>query len=89
MKYKVCKQTKRTVNEYSIEFQQLQWKIDPQRAISNESVLANYLSGLDPNITMLIYGLAPLTIDDAIDKAKKVELGQMNTSNSIQTNIRL
>ena len=55
----------------------------------NESILADYLSGLDPNIAMLVYGLASLTIDDAIDKAKKVELRQMNASNSIQANIRL
>ena len=40
-----------------------------------ESVLADYLSGLDPNIAMLIYRLAPLIVDDAIDKAKKVKLG--------------
>ena len=40
-----------------------------------ESVLADYLSELDPNIAMLVYELAPLTIDDTIDKAKKVELG--------------
>src|ERR1044071_1042136 len=54
-----------------------------------ESVLANYLLGLDPNITMLVYGLAPLIIDDAIDKAKKVELGQMSASNALQANVRL
>ena len=73
----------RTVDEYSIKFQQLWWKIDSQRAMPNESVLANYLSGLDPNIAMLVYRLAPLTVGDVIDKAKKVELGQINTSNSI------
>ena len=55
----------------------------------NESTLADYLSGLDSNIVMLVYGLAPLTIDDTIDKIKKVELGQMNVFNSIQANIRL
>jgi hypothetical protein len=89
MKYKACRQAGRTVDEYSIDFQQLWWKIDPQRAMPNESVLADYLSGLDPNIAMLVYGLAPLTIDDAIDKAKKVELGQMNAANTIQANVRL
>src|SRR6185369_236425 len=35
------------------------------------------------------YGLAPLTIDDAIDKAKKVELGQMNASANIQQNAKI
>src|ERR1043166_9712508 len=89
MKYKACRQAGRTVDEYSIDFQQLWWKIDPQRAMPNESVLSDYLSGLDPNIAILVYGLAPLTIDDAIDKAKKVELGQMSTSNALQANVRL
>ena len=55
----------------------------------NKSILANYFSGLDPNIAMLVYGLVLLIIEDAIDKAKKVELGQMNAFNSIQANIRL
>src|ERR1044072_9184100 len=54
-----------------------------------ESVLADYLSGLDPNIAMLVYELAPLTIDNAIDKAKKVELGQTSASNTLQANVRL
>src|SRR5688500_2044741 len=54
-----------------------------------KSVLADYLSGLDPNVVMLVYGLAPLTLDDAIDKAKKVELGQMNASVNIQQNARI
>ena len=89
MKYKTCKQAGRTIDEYSIEFQQLWWKIDPQRMMPMESVLADYLSGLDPSIAILVYGLASLTIDDAIDKVKKIELGQMNASNSIQANVRL
>ena len=54
-----------------------------------KSVLADYLSGLDPNIAMLVYGLALLIVDDAIDKAKKVELGQISVSNALQANVRL
>ena len=57
--------------------------------MSNESILVNYLIELDLNIAILVYGLASLIINDVIDKAKKVELGQMNVSNSIQANIRL
>src|ERR1044072_3660366 len=89
MKYKVCKQAGRTIDAYSIKFKQLWWKIDPQRVMPMESVLADYLFGLNPNIAMLVYGLAPLTIDDPIDKAKKVELGQMSASNALQANVRL
>src|ERR1044072_4983749 len=89
MRYKACKQAERTVDEYSNEFQQLWWKIDPQRMMPMESVLADYLSELDPNIAILVYDLASLTIDDAIDKAKKVELEQMSASNALQANARL
>jgi len=55
----------------------------------NESTLADYLLRLDPNIVILVYELAPLTVDDIIDKVKKVELGQINMFNTIQANIRL
>src|ERR1043165_2992716 len=89
MKYKTYKQAEKMIDEYSIEFQQLWWKIDPQRMMPIKSVLIDYLLGLDHNIAMLVYGLAPLTIDDAIDKAKKVKLGQMSVSNALQANVRL
>src|ERR1044072_2692175 len=54
-----------------------------------KSVLADYLSGLDPNIAMLVYGLVSLIINDTIDKAKKVELEQISASNTLQANVRL
>ena len=54
-----------------------------------ESTLADYLSELDSNITILVYGLTSFTLDDTIDKAKKIELGQMNATNTIQTNVRI
>ncbi len=39
------------------------------------SVLANFMSGLDPNISMLLYGLALTNLDKAIMKAKIIEMG--------------
>jgi hypothetical protein len=45
-----------------------------------ESVLADFFAELNPNISMIIYGLEPVTLDDVINKAKKMELKQKNTS---------
>ena len=39
-----------------------------------DSVLADFMSGLDPNISMLLYELAPTSLDEAIIKAKMIEM---------------
>ena len=54
-----------------------------------DSVLADFMSGLDPNISMLLYGLAPTNLDDAIMKAKMIEMGQKNASGAIQVNAKM
>ena len=43
--------------------------------MSADSVLANFMSGLDLNILMLLYGLTPTNLDEAIIKAKMIEMG--------------
>ncbi len=48
-----------------------------------DSVLADFMSGLDLNISMLLYGLALTNLDEAIMKAKMIEIGQKNTSGAI------
>ena len=48
-----------------------------------DSVLANFMSGLDLNISMLLYGLAPTNLDKAIMKAKMIKMGQRNASGTI------
>jgi len=40
-----------------------------------DSVLADFMSGLDLNILMLLYGLALTNLDEAIMKAKMIEIG--------------
>ncbi len=54
-----------------------------------DSVLADFMSGLDPNISMLLYGLAPTNLDEAIMKAKMIEMGQKNASGAIQVNAKM
>jgi len=54
-----------------------------------DSVLADFMSGLDLNISMLLYGLALTNLDKAIIKAKMIEIGQKNTSRAIQVNAKM
>ncbi len=54
-----------------------------------DSVLADFMSGLDSNISMLLYGLAPTNLDEAIMKAKMIEIGQKNASGVIQVNAKM
>jgi len=48
-----------------------------------DSVLADFMSGLNSNILMLLYGLALTNLDEAIMKAKMIEIGQKNVSRVI------
>ncbi len=48
-----------------------------------DSVLADFMSGLDSNISILLYGLAPINLDEAIMKAKMIKIGQKNASGAI------
>ncbi len=54
-----------------------------------DSILADFMSGLDPQISVILYGLAPTTLDEAIMKAKMVEIGQKNAVGTIQFNAKL
>ena len=38
---------------------------------------------------MLLYGLAPTSLDEAIMKAKMIEMGQKNASGAIQVNAKM
>jgi len=40
-----------------------------------DSILADFILGLDPNILMLLYELTPTNLDEAIMKAKMIEMG--------------
>ena len=43
--------------------------------IPTDSILADFMSGLDSNISMLLYGLVLTNLDEAIMKAKMIEIG--------------
>src|SRR6266540_1894384 len=89
LKYKSCKQAGRTIDEYTIDFQANWRKVDERRIMLADSVLADFMSGLDPNISMLLYELALTNLDEAIMKAKMIEMGQKNASGAIQVNAKM
>ncbi len=57
--------------------------------MSADSVLVDFISGLDPNILMLLYGLAPTSLDEIIMKVKMIEMGKKNASGAIQVNTKM
>ena len=65
----------RTIDEYTINFQANWRKVDKRRTMPADSILADFMSGLDSNISMLLYGLALTNLDEAIIKAKMIEIG--------------
>src|SRR6266511_2845417 len=54
-----------------------------------DSVLADFMSGLDPQISVMLYGLAPASLDEAIMKAKMIEIGQRNAAGTMQFNAKV
>ena len=54
-----------------------------------DSILADFMSRLDSNILMLLYELAPTNLNEAIMKAKIIEMGQKNASGIIQVNTKM
>jgi len=57
--------------------------------MSVDSILANFMSRLDSNIFMLLYELALTNLDEAIMKAKIIEMGQKNALGAIQVNAKM
>ena len=57
--------------------------------MSANSVLADFMSGLDPQISVMLYELAPTTLDEAIMKAKMIEIGQKNAAGTMQYNAKM
>ena len=57
--------------------------------MSANSVLADFILGLDSNILMLLYGLALTNLDEAIMKAKIIKMRQKNALRVIQVNVKM
>jgi len=51
--------------------------------LSAESVLADFILGLDLNILIILYELVSENLDEIIRKAKMIEISQKNASETI------
>ncbi len=54
-----------------------------------DSILADFMSGLDPNISMLLYRLTLTNLDEAIMKVKMIKIEQKNALGAIQVNVKI
>ncbi len=54
-----------------------------------ESILADFILGLDSNILIILYELASESLDKAIRKAKMIKIGQKNASKIVQYNAKM
>ena len=54
-----------------------------------DSILADFMLGLDSNISMLLYELTLTSLNEAIIKAKIIEMGQKNVLEIIQVNAKM
>ncbi len=57
--------------------------------MSAKSILADFMSGLDLNILIMLYELASRSLDEAIKKAKIIKIGQRNASGVVQYNAKM
>ena len=57
--------------------------------MSADNILADFMSRLNPNISMLLYGLTSTNLNEVIMKAKMIEMGQKNTLKTIQVNVKI
>src|SRR6266542_4002524 len=89
LKYKNCKQAERTINAYALNFQANWQKVDQRGMMPPDSVLVDFMSGLDPQISVMLYGLALVSLDEVIMKAKMIEMGQRNAAGTMQFNAKV
>ncbi len=75
LNYKNCKQAGRSIDNYVNEFQANWRKVDKKQIMSAKSVLADFISGFDSNISIMLYGLVSGSLDETIRKVKMIEMG--------------
>jgi len=63
--------------------------VDERQMMSAKSILADFMSGLDLNILIMLYELASRSLDEAIKKAKIIKIGQRNASGVVQYNAKM
>ena len=74
---------------YALKFQANWQKVDQRGMMSADSVLADFMFELDPQISVMLYGLTPTTLDEANMKAKMIEMEQKNATGTVQFNVKI
>ena len=87
--YKNVRQNGRSIDEYNNEFQAKWRKIDRNRAIPTEAVINDFIEGLDGHIKLSIYQTFPVSVEDAAQKAKMIELGQKSAAVQLGAQARM
>src|SRR6266540_5227025 len=74
------KQTpEQSVDDYANKFQRLQRKTDANGRTLIANVVQQFLTGLNPTMALIVYAIAPATLQAAINTAKRYEAGFMMT----------
>ena len=84
--YKNIKQAGRPVDDYAIQFQDALRKVDRYQNTPKESIVNDFIAGLNPSLSVMVYAFAPDTLEAAITKAKMVEQGQKNATTALTAN---
>ena len=72
-----------SVDDYANKFQRLQQKTDVNRRTPIANVVRQFLTGLNPTMAPMVYATASVTLQVAIDTAKRYEVGFMMTQPKI------
>src|SRR6266542_2097318 len=73
-----------SVEEYGNHFKRLQKKVDPNNGTPAVNTIRQFLSGLNPTITSIVYASTPGNLNAAVNAAKSIEAGYKITQRNVQ-----
>jgi hypothetical protein len=63
-----------TIESYTSKIYELWHRIDPQNRRTEEDKIQEYIEGLRPEFTIHVQGMMPTTVEQAIEKARSIEI---------------
>ena len=73
-----------SVEEYGNRFKKLQKKVDPNNRTPAANTIWQFLSGLNPTITLIVYASTPGNLNAAVEAAKSIKAGYKITQRKVQ-----
>src|SRR6266498_1344448 len=73
-----------SLEEYGNRFKKLQKKVDPNNGIPAANTIRQFLSGLNPTITLIVYASTLRNLNAAVEAAKSIEAGHKITQKNVQ-----